>query len=54
MNGAFDGGLDAVAEDLGREGVWSLAEENATGTIEGQGMGVVEIGSEVGFRHFAR
>jgi len=40
VDGAHDGGLKAVGEDLGGERVWGLDEKDASGPIEGQGIGV--------------
>ena len=54
VNGAHDGGVEAVSEDLGGEGVRRLDEEDPSVTIEGEGMGVAEVDSEVGFCDFAR
>ena len=54
VGSADDGGVEAAGKDLCGERVRGLYEEDPAIAIEGQGMGVVEVGPEVGFSDFAR
>ena len=38
VDGAYDGGVEAVGEDLGGEGVWGLEEEDGAGDVVTDGM----------------
>jgi hypothetical protein len=54
VDGAHDGGVEAVGEDLDGERVRGLHEEDAAVPIEGQGIGIAEVDCEVGLCDFAR
>jgi hypothetical protein len=41
-DGAHDGGVEAVGQNLDGEGVWGLDQEDAAGAVEGEGMGVAQ------------
>ena len=40
VDGAHDGGVEAVGEHLGGERIWGLDDKDAADTVEGQGVGV--------------